>query len=335
MNAAVEHYVKISRGDREHAVDCAALARRIAVSHKEDEAGQEPTAGLLLASDQLLEVIRPEVERLRTNLFGMRTAPFKSLDRAARWIEEAAVRQPVPSARGLMRARHLEGEILPRIRQLKAALHTEVLFEYRKLELEYIKPGTEWLRRVKVSPGSPLARLTSATHALAERTGLRGAGVLAFILAGIPPLLPAARIIRHQVFPGQRADGDLPRSWVTIDLYARDLSFTQLRGIYGQVRDSLGVMGSKRIGVRHHVLAEIVRKFGGEPQRGNRRWGAVTAFWERVREAVNRKCPTEAFGSWRATERAYRRLRDKLDNRQREIQPGGDELLDSRSRSSK
>lgn len=290
----------------------AKLAQRIALGSERSGLALPLTPGLLLDSGRLTETIRPQVEQVRREVFGTTAAPFRSLGMAARWIEETARRQPRASLRDRKQAKALEAEVLERLPRLGRLLRCWIRsFSYEVLGVPYAKPGAEWVHRVSAVPGSPLARLAEAARDLAGATGFSPVAIVAFILVGLEPLLPPARLTAHHVFPGAAAKVWVPpRRWVTVDFLGRDLTFGQLRQLHRRIREGVGAVGRKRVTPAHQALLELVRQLGGEPQHGPR--GSKRAFWEKVRAEWNQKHPERRYQTWRGPEMAYRRLSRKL-----------------------
>src|SRR5688500_17377219 len=70
---------------------------------------------LLIASNQLAEAIRPDVESLRKELFGHTKAPFKTLRAAVRWIKAQAELQPEEAPDVSRRIRMIRKKIYQKI----------------------------------------------------------------------------------------------------------------------------------------------------------------------------------------------------------------------------
>lgn len=308
LDRAVEDYKKKGKANRDRVAECVEYARGLAASQGGNETIGNVTPAAIVVSNQLTQAVEPEVVRIREEIFRKRTAPFNSLSDAARWIGETGRQEPKPSARDQKRAKVIESEVMARRRDLKRLLRTDVVFEYRKTVLAHISPSEGCVVVAPAAPGSPLARLAGVAQDISKATGFAEAAIVAFVTVGIPPFLPIARISSHTVFPGQGAIVGVPTSWVTVTVFARDLTFEQLRQIYRKIREATGLRGRKRINARHQVLIETVRKLGGAPRRGSRTWGQVTEFWEEVRAQVNREYPKDLFPSWRAARMMYRRL---------------------------
>ena len=309
INAAVEEYVRRKWDNREKTEECASLAKRIALNHEEGNKGAAlaPTPTLVLDSDKLIQAVQPSIEQARRDIFGQSTPPFSSLEDAAKWIELSAEQQYKPSQRNRQRADRLTREITERCCQLRGLLGIEPSFSLNTPSLDYAKPGNQWVHRVPVVAHSPLAKLESVVSDLAKSTGFSRAAVTSLILVGLPPVLPLARICFHNQYPGRQSPLDIRRHWVTMELYARDITYKQFRRIYREVGQPLKVTRTKPITTDHLELLRFVDSMGGEPS--NR--GGKRAFWERVQKAWNRKSRKKMYKTWRGLEMRYRRLQRK------------------------
>lgn len=273
--------------------------------------------GMSLTSDQLVRALAPQAKALRERLFGGPRAPFTSLKAAAEWIESndyhATLASMTKEARERFEADRHEGH-----RVLDAA--TEMAFGARDLLqqtvygahtvntlLDYAKPGSRSVHRVAADKPSPLYTLASKTEEMADRTGFSETALVAWVLVGIRPSLPTARI---EVNPRWTKGIGHTRT-VKIEVFVPGFTPSAWARLYDRVQAELGVTRyDKPLTAKHQALMEIVTKLGGPPT-GTRR-GAVIEFWERVRANYQRKTGTE-YTSWRGPMMLYRRLAKKLE----------------------
>ena len=275
IKAAVKRYERTGKTKRDHVQECAGMALGLSVSLDEQDlenVGRLPPS-IQLDSDRLAEGLRSDIEALRTKLFGNQQPPFTDLGQAANWIE--------------CTEKEYQGRA-----------------ECREW-LAYAVPGKDMVTRAAAFIGSPLERLAQVSAQLSRETGLRQAAVIAFALAGIPPILPPARITIHR-----KIGGAFSRTWATIELHAGDLTFTQVRRLYNTVRQRMGTTRKKALADRDIALLDFVRTIGEPPQKqpGNR--GTIKAYWQHFEKEWSRGHRKGKL-TWRAAQNRYERLKVK------------------------
>lgn len=276
IKAGIEHYERHRKATREHVEECVTFTKGIAfnISRQDvEDVGRLPPS-IELDSRRLADGLRPEVEALRKALFGSEQPPFKDLKEAARWIE----------------------------RTTKAYQGRAECREW----FAYAVFGKQEVERAPAFMGSPLERLAQVSARLAKDTSLRQAAVIAFALAGIPPILPPARISIHR-----RPGGAFSHTWATIELHAGDLTFTQVRKLYNKVRQRMGTTHKKALAYRDVELLEFVRRVGDPPIKrpGNR--GTIKAYWQKFEKEWN-QARRKGRLTWRAGQNRYERLKVKI-----------------------
>jgi hypothetical protein len=303
LDAAAESFAGVRRLTAADVAACIQLAERFALSHA--DAAQLPRPlGLTVTTEQVLDAVRPDVEGLRRELFGAPSPPFESLAAAAEWIRKEAGRQRRPGRRAAARAEQLMHSA--RSAMAEAA---QLLGQWaepigpRSLTVPYVTDFTAAVQVARAVRGTRLGRLAETVDALASSTRFAAAAVSAYILVGIPPLLPVATVTSHT--RSTRGLGAV--RWATIELNSAAIAPRQFLALYDHVRQTLGVTAwAKPLTAKHQRLLDAVKQLGGEPAPGAGR----AAFWERVRAALNRQ--GERYTTWRGPEMRYRRLMKRL-----------------------
>lgn len=304
LDAAIRTFIADGRQAAEDVRPCGDLAERFAVSH--DNAARLPASGgLVLSSDQAADAIASDVERVRLEVFGSTKPPHSSLAAAARWIEREAARRPSVTEAARSAASELQREAARLLAESARLVHEWPDGAGRRVvTLPYIKPGSDAVERVATWPGSSLARIAENAQGLADGTGFAPAAVVAYVLVGIRPLLPIARLTTHT--RSTRGLGVL--RWVTIELHSGAIAPRQFLALYDHARQELGVPAySKPLTSQHQALMETVKRLGGEPESGAGR----AAFWKRVCSVLNQEHGTR-YRTWRGPEMRYRRLTRRL-----------------------
>ena len=148
----------------------------------------------LMMSDDLAEKIRPAVEQVRSELFGSPHPPFAALKEAIQWLEQTAAKQKAQARANNQAPEALKQTILDMLEKYRV-LTGETVDNPFKLELlEYVEPGNQWVRRMPVWGRTSLATLRNKSKWLADATEFPQASVVAYILAGIRPLLASISI---------------------------------------------------------------------------------------------------------------------------------------------
>jgi hypothetical protein len=289
---------------------CLDLGRRFSASY-EDTTVLPAMPGMLILSDELVDAITPEIERVRVKMFGKPTPPFQSIPEAAAWIEATAEAERfTPSPQQLEEVERL-------LEQADELVTTAARLRKQHLEhltggllvnrfMYYAKPGSEAAVLVPVRPGSRLELLQATTERLAKETDFWEAAIVAYALVGLRPVLAPAR-----VKPRWRWHRDIgTRRWVVIELYSGELGPKQLRQVYQRARRHLARHYAKPVSDEHRFLVETVKGLGGVPV--GRARGGLVRFWKSVMAECNRH-RRRPYTTWRGVEMRYRRLVKKID----------------------
>jgi hypothetical protein len=160
-----------------------------------------------------------------------------------------------------------------------------------------MKAGTIASTRIR----APRTRATCYARAVAGRRA-----ATAYLLVGIPPVVPSAEI-HVQDFTGLLpAGGTFQRRQATIEVNWGELPAKQVKDIRREVRKGLNLEKIKRLTEADQRLLELVKRLGGEPADGK------TAFWERVRQEWNSAVGARQYTTWRGPEMRSRHLQQKL-----------------------
>ncbi len=314
----LEHHWLERRVLRECMHECIDLARRfdilVAASAAPRDAGLVQHLRLtphdLLTSDDLAEKIRPAVDQVRHTLFGDPQPPFATSEGAVQWLEQTAAAQETQARADSPRRAALEETILAQLAAWQALTGESCEGPFVPELLEYAKPGDPWVHRVPVRGKTPLADLGSASRQLADATGFSPASVVAYILAGIRPLLVPISI---RMSSGFHNDFKIARRSATIELRTPHVTDAQLRAIRQVIRRVWHTAKKKPLTESDRQFLAIVQRLGGVPQDEGER--ERIAFFERVRQTFNALAVEHGYpqhSTWRATRNKYARLLKKM-----------------------
>jgi hypothetical protein len=169
--------------------------------------------------------------------------------------------------------------------------------------------GREQTWSMPVYPGTQLATLEGVAHEIAELTGFFKVDVVAYILAGVKPVLDPV-LIRDVLSAPQTPLDDLEysRTWAVVEV--RDPgSLTQdlWEATYRGLRERLHIKRHNRLTDKDQQLFELVQELGEIPSHGDK-----GKFWERVRQRWNALAGAEEFKSGRGLALRYKRIIEKL-----------------------
>ncbi len=251
------------------------------------------TPDVLLTSDFLADKIAPWVGMMRERLFGSPQARFQSMNEATKWIEHES--------------QGLDEETREEANQLAERLQEITHWSISGKVLPH--PGEDgWLKNTPVWPGTSLELIADETLRMEKATGFNQASLVMYMLADIKPLLVRIRQTKHIAhYPLPTGEALTPRH-ITLDIWAKDLSFEDLQGVYKGIRKELKVVKKKGLKQEHWELYQIVQQKGGAP-----RGKGTVAFWESVKDEYKEKCRDVKCGSWKAAKIAYDRMIQTLE----------------------
>lgn len=234
-------------------------------------------------SSFLLHKIKPWAESVRLEIFGCKEAPFtkksveEGIDASVNWIRKE------------------DAEIIPSDIQKKIKRFKNEISKIRALMDEGEALGNLGIRaNLLAFPGEDLyvSRISSAGHEKLEvlydavsrmkaATGFQDYELTMYILAGINPVFRRASIKTTSTVFHLPTGGTLPRSFFTIEIGVRDLSFEELRSIHNEYRRSANSVKKRRISTRNtNLLAIVARK--EQSSTHNKNTGSWTKYWKSV-----------------------------------------------------
>lgn len=261
----------------------------------------------------LTDMIQLRVKEIRRAVFAADNPPFPEESAAVAWIEATAAAQPEATKTARRKTQRLEREIY-RLLEQHARLRPDIVVGFEREVhglLAYRKPGDAWVHHVVIrDPDGPVARLHAACVELAAATGFWPSDLAAHVLSGAPLRLPAVQVREHDKLARFEA-GWIRRTWVTIELHANDVTFTEFRELFRDIRGKLQLGRRKAITDDDERFLSLVRRHGGPPPRTpNSR-----PFWERVRQDWNRHAePGQKHHDYRSSALRYRRLKARAQD---------------------
>jgi len=291
----------ILRPDRYEVADVIEAADRLASELKrmgaekgqpeQGEVSVEPT----VTNEFLSDLITPWIQDIRQEIFNTRVRPFRTHEQAVKWVDEGIV--------------DMENWF------------NEVRREKEKLPF--------WARPFKYpfdvlnQPNVPIPRLAQELdHLLGKRplyllfsdrvkevarvTGFSHMSVWCHIIGGTPLTLNKVDTTPEKEIHELPSGEELVSRFVTVQIRG-ELTFDELRRLYQQIRQDLGVKRSKALNDTHLELYRLVKKRGG-PVKGK---GSVT-FWKQVMEDWNKEHEGDQYKIWKSAKRAYDLLWNKL-----------------------
>jgi len=145
---------------------------------------------------------------------------------------------------------------------------------------------------------------------MARATGFNQASLVAFILAGVKPIIPRWQMITTAQYQALPSGKKLQPISVNLEIKAKDLSFKELREIYQGIRKQQMGTKTKPLNKKHLALYRLVQEHGGPPRNKG-----VVKFWEEIMEKLNQNCPPDqlAYNTWKVVEMAYDRIVAQLE----------------------
>jgi hypothetical protein len=177
----------------------------------------------------------------------------------------------------------------------------------------FFPAGKEQIWSVPVYPGTLLATLEQEAHEIAESTGFFKLDVVAYILAGVKPVLPP--VVMRVVGPEPQTPLDdmkyscrravvevLDPSSITPDLWW---------ATYRTLRERLHIKRLRRLTEDDQRLFALVQELGGVPGHGKK-----GDFWERLRQRWNAEAGAEEYTTGRGLTTKYQRIIEKRNDLQ-------------------
>jgi hypothetical protein len=138
-------------------------------------------------------------------------------------------------------------------------------------------------------------------------TGFSQVDLAAYVLADLPPCLPAGRVYAHRLYQPYSACGVTMRSYAVVEFYTPDVGFEQLRELHRQVRWALHLHKVKVLPEDDQKFLRFVEQHSAPPS-----GKGAKAYWERVLEDWNTEVGAPRYADWRNPKKRYERLQKKL-----------------------
>jgi hypothetical protein len=325
LDKAKRYYIEWNlldrRVPRECARECIDLARRFDSSAAALAAQLDSgvfqhlhmTPQDLMMSDDLAEKIRPAVEKVRSELFSSPHPPFAALEEAIQWLERTAAEQETQARANNQSPEALKQTIYEMLEKYRLLTGEPVDNPFQLELLEYVEPGNQWVRCMPVRWGMSLATLAMVSKELAGATGFSQASVVAYILAGIRPLLVPISI---SMLWGYSNTFSIFRRRTTVELHTPNITDTQLKAIRKVIRREWSTERKKPLTEADKQLLDVVHRLGGVPK--DKRHGEYKAFFEHVRQEFNTWAVAHGcrqHSKWVVTRLKHKRLLEKLSMR--------------------
>ena len=261
-------------------------------------------------SGQLTEALRGWVQHWRERLgerFGV-ALPFADYTNAIEWVEGAAEdgeefprddRDRMREAMSDDRVREFLGIRDPRTRvSIRSEQPSLALPDFENRVVRHIPPH----------PGGLLFALAREIEDIARRTSFDEWRLLMFVLADIPPRLPAARI-KTQGFQAMKlSDG----TWINgppaveVTFFTPDLTAQALQEVYERIKSRIwGVEEGALPTDRQRLVLEVVRELGKpQPNQWEEFWMKVgQRMSERTDGAITYTTPQGPYRLWKEATR--------------------------------
>lgn len=252
------------------------LERMEVAKPEQDEVPAKPS----VTSEFLSDLITPWIEDIRQEIFNTRVIPFRTKE-ALNWMKQEQV-------------------------DMKN-WRDEVEREIEKLPKWMRGWPFNFLNKPNLEKRPLLVLLYDRAEEVAKVTGFNHFSVMSHIILGAPLTLNKVDTKAKKEIHKLPSGAELVNRFVTMQIRG-ELTFDELRHLYQQIRQDLGVKRSKALKEKHLELYQIVRRKGGAPK-----GKGTVAFWESVRKDMNEKNPTgNPYTTWKGVKRAYDLLWNKL-----------------------
>jgi hypothetical protein len=277
--------------------------------------GERATPEVSITSELLVRKLQPWVESTRKELFDCSEPPFASDVEAVAWIENAANQACQLSSSKRQELYEIKCEIDAKNHEYLAYTGWDLLSEKKDRIVAYERPegkGLKFIRLAQPDPHaeypaawSPLLTLDRTTERMTEVTGFLRPSLISYILTGKSPRLEPYTVSVHTIF--HDLTGVLRRQ-LTLDCYIRDITYSDCRDIFRQIRKALNVTKKKAISDENQRFLDMIKWLGKPPQRNG-----ATAYWEKFCLEWNRQRGMRQYGDANAPRMRYRRLMKKLN----------------------
>jgi len=268
------------------------------------------TSAQRVLADERLSLISPSVAALRTELFDAEEEPFRSIEEARAWLEQHRPRDRLPPRRVAELQRQLRELVSDFERLSGSRCHISV----RNPTVQLPREGNADVSTVRVTAGSPAARLAEVVERLAEATGFTEHDLIGYVLWGRPIDLPIVLGKRLHSSVDLAGEGSVHRYAVVLEINAKYLTSKQQHRLWSAVADCWGEIVPDRLNETERALLDIVleliRERNGPPEKP---WGRE--FWQEVLQRSQQQGIVDSRGNpysdWRAPMMRVRELTKK------------------------
>jgi hypothetical protein len=273
-----------------------------------------------ITSAYLIRELQPWLENVRKDIFGCMAPPFSSYEEALVWAQRTApawllqahsprAQEPAPhvATAGWSEEKWKRVDVEKKAREwIEKRPYWQLMEMLDDVRLHTSARGWAW-ENYALHNGEPaLVFLERASRTMGQKTGFSQDDLVIYILLGIEPSLPPARIRRHSGNTALPTGRPFNRRYVTIEVYSHDVTPPQLRELHSTIRAFLNIAKGKPLTEKDQRLFEIVRHLGGPPPQIEKR------FWERVQQLYNGEPAVIRYTTWRGPQIAFQRLQAKL-----------------------
>lgn len=324
LRKCAKRYEAAGRAHRASIPDCIQAARRLfeqeqAERQQRDDPlaprprPQAPTAPV--SADVLSDLLRPEVEATRVEIFGSADPPFNDSEEAVAWIKARARGGSDDSARpagdpDLSKQLTPGSDAVPQLWEMISKLANEIalclggpieLGAPRRVMLEFmdLQGSSMVVSRVHLPFDSKLVRLKSFAQTASNRTGFKEWALVAHVLVGVPlsGTVPPVEVSVDCAIPPR-----LPKTTVSVN--KAKVRKKDLIDAHQQI-EPLRVFASDSLDETDKAIIEVMLRLEPPPPKGKRGRGK---YWANVQREL-RKAGIEM--SPRAIEMRRKRLSDK------------------------
>jgi hypothetical protein len=306
IKEATDHYLKTCSkpyGDaqKRHAVE---LAGRFAAHWANEQSSNGKDSRSLMLSDSVIgseilcNMLEPQINDIRREIFGSAKVPFPNDAAAIKWIEAQRPQsaQELSSVSTILRASQKSAEAQRKFlvlrKQIEALTGYEVHYSRRFYSYPNLLTGAI-MPQIPIMPGrgDKLHILTRACKNMAENHGFNAALVSWWILRGLRPIQP--RVVVSRI---ARPLGP-PATLVTIN-GVLNLTWRESWEVFGNIQKKTGIKRRAQ-SVYQYKIRQLVESRGGVPEHGSK-----TEFWESIRLEIKKEFGM-APGTWQAIRKSF------------------------------
>lgn len=235
---------------------------------------------------ELTKVVEVWAKRVRRGQFGASRPPFRTLARAAEWIEGQA-KLPSPEV-DEDRVASLDREVTKLVEVLNTECQGTRFYglQFRTEKLKYQKSGSEWVQHLPITSGTPLGKLQAECSRMHQATGFAEDVLATYVLKGGRLEFPAAHV-RARPRGYQLPDGRwLTRLEGTITINTPDLSADQLRRLHQTWQRDARKTSRRGLTEKERKFLALIRDLGDRPPKNTRN---ASKYWQRALQAGPRR----------------------------------------------